>query len=326
MPNEITFLREAHDRRLTAAAAISAGECYQLGDGRASFRNSTSQGSASADSDCRFRDTGIATVIKTAGVVILDGGRVYWDHSANSATYRTVNDRDFFIGTAVGDAASADTTMAVNLNVAPVYDVDLLARPHLSQSVWTTEATNGLGTTLLLGGGVQASFDAVTEAAQAAAYSERTFVPDCKGILEVRFAIFDIGDNAALDINIGVANGSHATNFDSVTERISFHLDGNSLDIYLGSTDGTNTVAYTDTTINAVDDTYIEGWIDFRNRSAIKSYLDGAVVLNSTTFSLAEASGLWRPIVHVEKSSDDTTADVRLAFMRWRTMQQKYSG
>jgi predicted RecA/RadA family phage recombinase len=109
----------------TADAAISGGEVLQLRDGRAGVIPydvaNGEKGGAQTE--------GIYRVTKTAGVVILDGGRVYWDHSANAATYKTANDRDFYLGTAVGDAASADTEMYVNLNVKPVYLLDALTSP-----------------------------------------------------------------------------------------------------------------------------------------------------------------------------------------------------
>jgi 16S rRNA G966 N2-methylase RsmD len=54
----------------------------------------------------------------------LDGGRAYWDHSANAVTFEKVNDRDFYVGRVVGDATSASTTCNVNFNIDPPYDMD----------------------------------------------------------------------------------------------------------------------------------------------------------------------------------------------------------
>lgn len=321
MPNEMVPLRNAHDRQITAPAAISPGECYQLPDGRAAYRDSQAQGAASGDANVKFRDDGQVTVIKSSGVVILDGGRVYWDHSANAATFRTVNDRDFYIGTAVGDAASADTSMTVNLNSNPVYEFDLLPVVSSSQTTWTTAETNGLGVSMLPSGIVKIAFDNATEAAMGAIYSDRTFSIDSNLILEWKVAIYDVGDNAALDINFGAANGTHATDFDSVTERVSFHLDGSDLSIFAGSTDGTTTVAYTDTMINAVDDTYAEYWLDLRNKADVQLYVDGVNVLPSSVFNLNVAAGPIKAIMHIEKTSDDTTAEVRIAFARARIAQ-----
>ena len=91
--------------QFVATAAHSAGEVIQLPDGRA--------GVVSGLSALAIGDTGMAYVrgrfkmAKTASMVILDGGRVFWDRSASATLYKAVpNTGDFYIGTAAGDAAS----------------------------------------------------------------------------------------------------------------------------------------------------------------------------------------------------------------------------
>ena len=303
---------------LVMESAISARTIIQLPNGRAGIAKT----SGAVGDTVAFDTTGVWPVVKTAGIVLLDGGRLYWDHSANAATFRTVNDRDFFLGTIVGDATSADTEVSVDLNAEPRYEIDLLGNSRLSQVGWTPERTNGLGVTLLPGGGAQLAFDAVAEAAQAAIYSERTFTPTCNPVLELKLACYDKGDNAALDINFGLANGTHATDFESVTEFAGFHMDGNSLVINAQSRDGTTTVAVVTTTVSAVDDTFFEVWIDARVTTSVKLYIDGVRVLSGSTFKLDNATGPLKPILHLEKTSDDTLADFRIAFARLRTGEQ----
>lgn len=321
MSAEATYLKDDDVVELTAAAALASGQVIQLPDGRAGFVAGTGAGVAAGDL-AGVQVEGHVTVQKTTSMVILDGGRVYWDHSANKAHYKTANDRDFYLGTAVGDAAFAATTMVVDLNNRPVYAIDLAGGPTLSQSNWVAEATNGLGVTLLPGGGAQLAFDAVNEAAQAALYSARTLPIASNPIMECRVALFDKGDNAALDINVGLASGSHATDFQSVAEQVSVHLNGNALDLFAESDDGTTDVNETDTTVNVVDDTYFEVWIDCRNPADVQIYVDGALVLGSTVFDLSAATGPIFPIVHMEKTADDTSADFRVDFLRVRTAEQ----
>lgn len=304
---------EGSPKIASAAAAYTGGQVIQIANGRAAVVP------VDIDSGKPLQpiDTGNYVVAKTTSQVWVDGQPIYWDHSANSATCLTpTSDRDFFLGSAVGDAASADTTGRVNLNVAPSYIVDL------RKGVWTSEATNGLGTTVLAGGGIQLAFDAVSEAAQAADYSERTFPIASNWILEGRMAVFNIGDNAALDIDIGVASASHATDFESVAEFVALHLDGNALDIYAHSDDGTTDVAPTDTTVNAVDDTYFDFVIDGRDPTDVQIYINGVLVLGGTTFTLSAATGPLKAIVEIEKTSDDTVADVRVDYLRVRTAEQ----
>ena len=160
-------------------------------------------------------------------------------------------------------------------------------------------------------------FDAVAEAATAALHMPNTpFDIDQAPIFECRLAIFDIGDDAALDINFGLASATHATDFDEIDTFAAFHLDGNSLSAFCQSDDGTTDTAPVDTTIDLVDDTYATFRIDVTDKTNVKFYINGPRVLAGTTFDISAFTGLLTPIVHVEKSSNDTTADVRVDRIR----------
>ena len=100
----------------TPVAAVTAGEVIHLPDGRAGFAPTAIAAAALG----AIQVKGIVTVAKTASVVMLVGQPVYWDHSASSATYTPASDEDFFLGVVHGaDAASADMTLKVDLNVRP---------------------------------------------------------------------------------------------------------------------------------------------------------------------------------------------------------------
>lgn len=306
----------AHTVEVTAPAAGACGQVIQLADGRAGVvvgANSASDSYAAGDL-ITVAVGGLYTVDKTASIVLLDGGRAYWDRSANAATFKQ-DSGDFFLGTVREDTAAAATKVVVDLNQRPEYRIEL------GKGRWANGATNGLGVAATALGGMELTlaFDAVAEAAMAALYSADS-VPVADGpIFEGRIAIYDIGDDAALDINFGLANGTHATDFDAVAEAVVFHLDGNALDIKAESDDGTTEVAATDTTVNAVDDTYAEYWIDCRDPADCKLYINGVLVLSDTDFVLSAATGPLVPIVHVEKTSNDTTADVRVEWLGVRS-------
>src|SRR5262245_2108812 len=120
---DATYIRPEHENRLTALAAVAACEVWQLPDGRAAVKTGGLDGAAIGDR-VNFNTSGKYTVTKTASQVWIDGAPIWWDHSANAATCvppLVAGDRDFFLGSAVGDAASADTTGAVDLNVEPKY-------------------------------------------------------------------------------------------------------------------------------------------------------------------------------------------------------------
>lgn len=317
---DATYLREQSPLFINMAAAANAGELRQGPDGRAYYLDRGAMGAASTDTGVKYRDNGQATITKTTGIVFLSGGRVYWDRSARSAHFKTVNDQDFYVGVAVGDAASADTSMTVMLNVEPRYEIDIRGGTTISQSDWTSENTDGLGVSTMPGGTIKLAFDAVVEAAQAAMYSERSIPQGCNGIVEIRWKIQDNGDDAALDLDLGVASGTHATDFESITNYVAFHLDGNTLDLDAHSKDGVANVAITDTTINVVEGTYVECWIDLRNPADVQLYVDAVNVLPASVFTLG--TGPFYAIIHMEKTSNDTVADLRVSDFRVRNAEQ----
>lgn len=201
------------------------------------------------------------------------------------------------------------------------------AATALTGNDWTKVETNGLGAISSdeANGVLKFSFDAVVEAATAALYMVNSPLDITKNpVVEFTLGIFDIGDDAALDINFGLANDTHATDADAITDSIFFHLDGNDLSLKLECDDGTNETAATDTLVDLVDNTYYEFKIDAADLADVKFYYRavGAAawtrLLASTTFSVAASTAIVTPIVHVEKTSNDTTADVRLDRVRIR--------
>ena len=201
------------------------------------------------------------------------------------------------------------------------------AATALTELPWTKVETLGLGVTSSdePNGVLKFAFDAVAEAATAALYMQAAPIhPSTNPIVEFRLAIFDIGDDAALDINFGLANDTHATDADTITDSIFFHLDGTDLSVLVECDDGTNQTIAVDSTVDLTDDTYARFKIDCTDLSDIKFYIDleagaGYVrVLSTTTFSVAAMTNALTPIVHVEKTSNDTLADVRLDWIRVR--------
>lgn len=318
MTSEATYSADPEVLDSVAAVARALGEVIQMADGRAGVVQGLK--AVAIGDPLAVRVSGVVTVAKTVDICFLDGGKVYWDRSANAAHFRPQSG-DFLIGTAHGDAAAAALTMQVNLNVRQNNLIDFDGNP--GEVLWTSEATEGVGVTpATLAAPTMLSFDAVAEVAQAALFPTLTehHVPVADGpILEMEVAVYDIGDNAALDITFGLANGSHATDFDVVTEAVVFHLDGTALAILAESDDGTTEVAATDTTKLLVDDSFSEFWIDARDLTDIQLYVNGVNVLPASVFKLDAATGPIFPIVHIEKTNNDTVADVRVKRISLRT-------
>ena len=308
---DATYIRTRDDVRVTAAAAIAAGECWQMKDGRAAVY--TGLNAAASGDRSNFTTTGQFTFTKTASMVLLDGGRAYWDHSANAVSYKKVNDRDFYLGRVVGDAASADTTCVVNLNVDPPYDIDMLRDGALSVATGTV-AAGGFDLPKLYGGSRGLSLTATSEAQCVDMLSVDRFAVGANAIAEFVVRLGANGSTSDVDITIGVANGTSTTDADAITESVFFHIDGGALDIKAESDDGTTEVAATDTTVDITAGSAVanrfEFWIDMRDPSDCKYYINGAEVLSATANlgNIALATGPLGLLVHVEKTSGTATA------------------
>lgn len=302
---------------MTADGTYTKGDVVQVPDGRAGIvlQDATSGNPMSVD----VTRGAIYEVEKTTSMVMLIGSKVFWDYSANKAHLLHVNDRDFALGAVMLDAASAATTVKVALNVEPTYTVALehgFSTLPISTAGWPHVFGAGKN-------GVNMIFDLATEAQKLDALSLRalSLAALAESICDILICVNDKGDDAALDLNVGVANGTHATDGDSITESMFVHIDGNSLNINLESDDGGTEVAATDTTVDYVEGTPFLVQFDFRNTSDIQAYVNGVNVLPSSVFKLNAAAGPIRVLAHLEKSSNNTPGNVSVLNLGIRTAQ-----
>lgn len=320
-----TLVRERDDIRANAPAAMISGELHQLKDGRAGFKKGLA---AAASGDAvAYQTTGQVVLPKTASIVLLDGGRAYWDRSASAVHFKKVNDRDFYLGRIVGDAASADTTCTVNLNVDPQYDLDIMRQPVLS-ALAGTAAAGGFGYPVRLGDCHILELTATNEAQKVDLLSVDGFAIGANAIIEGQFRVISDGASTAVDFNIGVANGTHATDADAITESCFLHLDENVTTILAQST---GSGSETDIAAVTTTKTYTEGstvacrkefWIDMRSEADIQIYIDGVLVLGSTVFDLSSSTGPLFLLAHVEKTSSTDTYKVAIDALRARFAEQ----
>jgi hypothetical protein len=311
---DASFVRRGGSDVRTFTDAAGAGEIRQARNGLAEVLGGTA--GASAGDQRAWLTTGQWAVTKAAGVVLLDGGPVYWDASANAATFKKVNDRDFYLGSLVGDAASANTTCTVSLNVAPRYLLDLARDPFLTALVGT-QALGGLS--LLRRGGAHGLVLGTTNEAQKAdALSVDGFDKAARAIVELAVRVVSGGTSAAPDFNVGLANGTHATDADAIAEHLFVHLDGNSPNVNLQSKDGTTTVAAVDTTVDYAAGTRFEVWFDLRNTADIQAYVDGINVLPASVFRLDNSTGPLKLLAHAEKTADASAFEAYVDWLRVR--------
>ena len=305
--------------QLTAGAAITAAEIWQLRDGRCARKEG---GGASSGALVSFNAADPWVVPKTAGIVILDGGRVYWDWSANAATYCKVNDRDFYMGRSVGDAASANTSLTVNFNIPEfsIYDYDI-ARVPFATSIIGTQALGGLA---LNGRGASQNFklDATNEAQKIDILSRDGFATGACPIIEAMFRVIADDSGIAAKFSFGIASGTHATAVTSITSRLMFQLSAHDGNIYALAGDGTHTVAPTDTTVDYAVGTRHEAWLDCRDSSNVKLYIDGVRVLSGTTFNISSSATTWYLLAHLVKTAATDTAEIDVERLLARLAQQ----
>lgn len=293
----------------TADAAYSAGDVIQLRDGRAGVVtvDVASGGLVGVYVKGKFYMT------KTTSMVVLPSSKLFWDHSADKVHLLHGGDRDFYAGVALEDEAASDTEALVDLNVQPVFTVGF-EQGFASVRIQTAGFVSAVGAGRE---GVNLEFSATAEAQKADALSHRSFLAASEGIAHFLVCVNDNGDAAALDIDWGIATGTHATDFEAITQRVGFHIDGNTLDLDLASDDGSTDTTLVDTTINIVEGTPFLCQLDMRDIANIKAYVNGVRVLDGTTgaaTTLAIATGTFKAIAHMEKTSDDTPANFSVLY------------
>ncbi len=306
MPDS-TYVRSANIINYTAVAACTAGQIVQLADGRAAqVIDAIAAGALGA-----VQISGIIKLTKTADIALLPGGRVYWDDSASKAHFKTVDDRDFYLGTASLDALEADTVCYVDLNKEPRREIMLQRDAFLSVPTGT-KAAGAFGYPKNLGGSQMLELTATSEAQSIDLLAVGKFSKSARSITEFVLRASTVGSGSACDTNFGIANGTHTTDFESVTEAVVFHLDGGALTINAQSRDGTTTVAVVTTTISITEGlataNKFEFWIDARNNEDVELYINGVKVLAASVFKINAATGPFAPVFNLEKTTGTETA------------------
>lgn len=244
---------------------------------------------------------------KAANVVILDGGRVFYDPSTDECSFKKATAHAFYVGTAVGDSASTDTTLQACVNGQQSVLIGLARDAFQSVIVKTA----GVPLLRRLGGAHSLELDATNEAQKVDALSDDSFNPTDGFIAEFEINAVTNGTTNAVDLNVGLASGTHASDADSITKYLFVHVDGNSTAINLQSKDGTTTVAATDTTKTLTAGTTFHVWVDGRDPSDCQVYINGVLVLPDSVFSLAAMTTAYL-LAHLEKSAATATGEIHV--------------
>jgi hypothetical protein len=256
--------------------------------------------------------------------VLLPGQDAYFDYSARTVTYAPVNDRDYRMGLITDDASSAAISCVVDLNKPRADKVSLQQHCFLT----TIVGTKGYETMGVFprGGARKLILSSTNEAQKVDLLSEDGFDPSANAIVEGVFRVVSKGSGSAPDFSIGVANGTHASDADSITEYCFLHMDGNSGVIKAQSKDGTTTVAATDTTKTFTEGSAVAQRVhflmDLRDLADIQIYINGVNVLPSTVFKLDAATGPLFLLAHLEKTAAADTFEVDIETLRCWSSEQ----
>lgn len=301
---EAIFIQEGCRLDWTPTVALSAGEVTQIGDGRAAVATSAIaagiKGSVAVE--------GICEVAKTTTMVMLKGSLVFWDASANKAHLLHGGDADFPLGVVTETAASAATTVKVDLNCHPHYNLDL-ASGYQSIPVSTAGWPHMYGA----GNFVGMKFDLTAEAQKLDALSLRSIATATPCIVDALITVNVAGDAASFDLNIGLASDTHASDADQITSSLFMHVDGGSTNIAFESDNAAAEVSATDSTLDFTAGTPFLVQFDLTDWADIQIYVNGVNVLPSSVFTLAGVAGPLKLLAHMEKDANDTPGNVSVA-------------
>lgn len=311
MPEAVTH-QQGDIISFTSVAAVSAGEVLQVPDGRAGVAIAAT--GAGLLASCQI--TGIFKMEKTTNEIYVPGQRLYWDASASKVTaIPPVTAADYFVGCAANDAAAADSTAEVAINQDWEGSIDQRKATFAVVPVLTA----GDPRTYQVGAGLRFTIDATNEAQKIDALSHKAVALDSDWIFLAEVVI-DAAAGSATDITIGMADGTHATDFQSVASFCTIHIDGGSANILVQSDDGTTDVAPIDSTIDWTAAVPFALAIDGRDPADIKLYINGIrETASSTTLAIAAAASGLKACVHIEKTSSTDAATVTVANMKVMT-------
>lgn len=314
-------LRDKFEVLETANAALAAGLVKQLIHGEAGLYGGLNSAASGDAVTWQTKDQFVLPKLST--ISILAGGRVYWNVVNGYCTYnRSANSQDFYIGRAMADALNGTTTVTVNLNIPhrDLYDFDLSRDPF--QTVFV--GTRAIGTLDLQdrGGSIELSLAGTNEAEKVDALGSDGFATAAGAIIEGAITVIADDNSTNATFTIGAASGTNATAFSNAAQYIGFQVKHADTHIYALSSDGTTTVAATDTTKTYAVGTRFEFWIDMRTPGACVMYVNGVQVLSATTFGVSAATAAWKLLAHLVKTSSTDTMDVQVEWLKCRLQQQ----
>lgn len=312
---EAVFYQPGESIDFTPSAAITAGDMVQLPDGRAAF----APVAIAAGAKGAVQVTGIVKVAKPTDYALLHGGDAWWDVSAGKVSFKgDAGTADFYAGTIYGDYAAADTVAYIALNAKASYTIalgqgDWIGEELAAGVAGSVDAYPGNGAKIVISSGNEVQSNALR--------SLRTVPGSAKPIFEARFTRSATTD-AAVDADLGLATSAHASDFEAVTAHAAFHFDGDDLNIDTHSDDNSTDRAPADSTIDHVEGTFAEYWIDGRDPANVLYYVDGVLVDTSSAKRTLAAAQNYAAVFMVEKTTGTAVGGGIVSKLRVRTQSE----
>lgn len=318
---DATLSRSVQNVRVTAVNAVAVGEVRQLPGGLCGASADPSQAYNAGDR-VDFATDGSWVMPKNPAVNLLDGGRAFWDFANARIDYkRSNNARDFFAGRLVGDALAGASTCTVQINANPPDAYDLARDPFYCAPVGT-QALGGFLPAQRFGGAVKLKLSSTNEAQKVDALGKSPgWLGTGPAVVELAVEVVSLGAGATPVLCVGVASGTHATAVTSVAQYLVARVNGNSTAIQVEASDGTTTVAPTNTGAALTVGARFEVWFDLRTPSAAAVYVNGLRVLSGTAFNLGAAASAWLPLAHLVKTASADVFEADVDWLRVRTMR-----
>jgi hypothetical protein len=160
---------------------------------------------------------------------------------------------------------------------------------------------------------------ATSEAEKSDALSTPTVAIADGPIFEARFTNVAIGSGAAVDVSLGLANGTHATDADSITEHVLFHV-GRQRPEDLRAVEGWHDHRRRDGHDRRLGRRDLSGVLDRRprpgERQALHQRRARAVGLD---VQAQRGTGPMKALLHIEKTTGTTTGSIAAEFVNVRS-------
>jgi hypothetical protein len=250
---------------------------------------------------------------------MLAGGRAYWDRANSKVTWNKATTGAFYIGTVEADAASADATVLINLNARQRNRIQWDDDIFTTALVGSATATRTPSAPLRAGGHRHQRSGEVRRALgqrpsrSPTGRSSRPASPTSPSVRR----------GGRRQPRPGQRHARHRRRLDHRARLLPLGRRRARRSTRSRRTARPPSPRPTPPS-SRVDGTYQEFWIDARDSTNVKLYINAVRVLSGSTFKLNAGTGPMKALVHIEKTTGTTTGSVAVEFLNVRSTDLTY--